>query len=195
MSASASDFRRDVVGLCGSLRTGSLNGLALRLAGQCMPQGMSLDILDWREVPPFDAGRLAAQGMPAPVEALRQRIGRAHALIVATPEYNFSVPGMLKNLLDWLSRGEAQPLAGKPVALMSASTGPLGGARVQYDMRRVLLCMNAQVLAKPEIFIGAAQQKFSSNGECTDTPTRDFVTAQMLALSRWISQVEAMSGG
>lgn len=194
-SARPANAARDIVGLCGSLRAGSLNHAALRLAGECMPLNFRLEVLDWRQVPPFDADLLSAQGMPAPVELLRRRIQRADGLVIATPEYNFSIPGMLKNVLDWLSRGDEPPLAGKPIALLSASTGPLGGARVQYDLRRVLLCMNAMVLAKPEVFIGSAREKFASAGECTDGPTREFVTALAMALSRWISQTESMSCG
>jgi len=184
----------DIVGLSGSLRTGSLNRMALELAGASMPAGMRLAMLQWHHVPPFNADMLA-QGVPSSVAALRDRIRAADGLIIATPEYNFSIPGMLKNLLDWLSRGDDQPLAGKPVALLSAATGPLGGSRVQYDLRRVLLFVNAMVLAKPEVFIGHAQDKFSAEGQCTDAPTRQFVSAQMLAFSRWIAQVRAMALG
>lgn len=183
-----------VVGLSGSLRAGSFNSMALRLAHESMPEGMTLDSLDWHEVPPFNADVLV-QGLPASVAALRERIRQADGLVIATPEYNFSIPGMLKNLLDWISRGEDQPLAGKPVALLSAATGPLGGARVQYDMRRVLLFVNAMVLTKPEVFIGQAQEKFSADGQCIDVLTRQFVSAQMLAFSRWIMRVRAMTQG
>ncbi len=166
--------------------------MALRLAGESLPQGAALEILDWRSVPPFNADVLVA-GMPAEVTPLRERIGRADGLIVATPEYNFSIPGMLKNLLDWLSRGEGQPFAGKPVAILSAATGPLGDARVQYDLRRVLLFVNAMTLVKPEVFIGQAQGKFSADGTCTDSATREFVSAQMKAFTHWIEQVRAMN--
>lgn len=181
----------DIVGLCGSLRAGSFNAMALRLAGQSLPEGAALEVLDWRSVPPFDADVLA-RGMPPAVAALRDRIRRADGLIIATPEYNFSIPGMLKNLIDWLSRGDDQPLAGKPVAILSASGGPLGGARVQYDLRKVLLFVNAMALVKPEVFIGQAQTKFSADGACTDTATREFVSAQMQAFTRWIERVRAM---
>lgn len=183
----------DIVGLSGSLRAGSLNSMALRLAGRSMPAGMALEVLDWSQVPPFNADVLAA-GMPPLVAALRERIRRADGLVIATPEYNFSIPGMLKNLLDWLSRGEDQPLAGKPVAILSAAIGPLGGARVQYDLRRVLLFVNSMVLAKPEVFIGQAGAKFGADGQCTDEPTHTFVSAQMQAFARWIGQVRAIHG-
>ncbi len=187
----ASSPHRDIVGICGSLRAGSLNGMALRLAGECMPKGMSLETIQWDQVPPFNAD-VPEQGIPTEVQRIRDRIARADGVLIATPEYNFSLPGMLKNLIDWLSRGSDQPLAHKPVAILSAATGPLGGARVQYDLRRVLLFVNAMVLVKPEVFIGGAQAKFDGQGRCTDEATRQFVTAQMASFARWIAQARAM---
>ena len=181
----------NIVGLCGSLRQASLNHAALRLAGELMPASMTLEILDWRDTPVFD-GDLLAQGLPAPVAALRERIRRADGVVIATPEYNFSVPGGLKNVLDWLSRGDDQPWPLKPVAILSASPGPLGGARVQYDLRKVLLYLNAAVLTKPEVFIGMAAGKFDAQGRCTDATTRQFVGAQMAAFAPWIAAVGRM---
>ena len=171
----------DVVGLCGSLRAASINRMVLGLAGQAMPAGMKLEQLEWVGVPPFTADPLAG-AMPPTVITLSDRIRRADAVVIVTPEYNFSIPGMFKNMLDWLSRVDAQPFANKPVAMMSASTGPLGGARVQYELRRVFQFLNAKVLNKPEVFIGNASSKFSPGGECIDEATIKFVTAQMLAL-------------
>ncbi|RYY57293.1 MAG: NAD(P)H-dependent oxidoreductase, partial [Comamonadaceae bacterium] len=136
----------DVLGLCGSLRHASLNRQALQLAGDVMPAGMRLEIGDWREVPIFDQD-LMDTGWPPAVQALRERIRRCDALVIATPEYNFSLPGAFKNVIDWISRGDDQPFAGKPVAIFSASQGPLGGAPVQYELRRTLLFVNAMVLA------------------------------------------------
>lgn len=181
----------DIVGICGSLRKASLNHSALRLAGELMPAGMALDVVDWREVPIFD-GDVFAQGLPPSVAALRERIRRADGVLIATPEYNFSVPGGLKNLLDWTSRGDDQPWANKPVAIVSASMGPLGGARVQYDLRKVMLFLNAAMLVKPEVFIGAAHTKFDAEGRCTDDTTRTFVGSQMAAFQRWIGGVKRM---
>lgn len=184
----------DVLGLCGSLRAASLNRMALRLAGELMPASMKLDVAEWRELPFFD-GDVLAQGLPPAVAALRERVRRADAVLIATPEYNYSIPGGLKNVLDWLSRGDDQPFAGKPVAILSASPGPLGGARVQYELRRVFLFLNSMVLVKPEVFIGAATGKFdAASGACTDETTRKFVGAQMLAFEQWIASVRRMKG-
>jgi chromate reductase len=145
-------------------------------------------------VPVFDADEFA-KGYPASVQALRDRIRRADGVVIATPEYNFSIPGGFKNMIDWLSRGEDQPFAHKPVAILSASPGPVGGARVQYDLRRVLLFVNAMVLAKPEVFIGGAGGKFDADGNCTDETTRKFVGDQMKAFEKWIGAVKRMTAG
>jgi chromate reductase len=184
----------DIVGLCGSLRQASYNHMALRLAGEQMPASMKLETLDWRDVPVFD-GDVFAKGLPPAVAALRERIRRADGVLIVSPEYNFSIPGGLKNVLDWLSRGEDQPWALKPVAIMSASMGPLGGARLQYDLRKVLLFLNAMVLAKPEVFIGVAQTKFDADGKCTDETTRKFAGDQMLAFEKWIAGVKRLKAG
>ena len=182
----------DIVGFCGSLRTGSVNRMALNLAASLMPDGMRMEAVEWRDIPPFD-GDVLAKGFPPEVLALRDRIRRADGVLIATPEYNFSIPGVFKNVLDWLSRGEDQPFAHKPVAILSASPGPLGGARVQYDLRRVMLFMNAMVLAKPEVFIGGAGAKFDAAGQCTDETTRKFAGDQRRAFEKWISAVKRMS--
>lgn len=182
---------RTVIGLCGSLRERSFNAAALRLAGESLAPHLRLKILDWRQVPVFDAD-LLAHGEPPLITEMKQQIRGAAGVVMATPEYNFSIPGGFKNLIDWLSRGDNQPFAGKPVAILSAATGPLGGARVQYDLRKVLLFLNAAVLSKPEVFIGGAAEKFDAHGRCLDGVTRQFVGDQMKSFERWIAQVERM---
>jgi chromate reductase len=164
----------------------------LNLAAEAAPESMRLDPVEIRDIPLFD-GDLLAKGFPDSVVRLRERIRRADGVVIATPEYNFSIPGVLKNVLDWISRGDDQPFAFKPVAIVSASPGPLGGARVQYDLRKVMLFMNAQVLAKPEVFIGGAAGKFGLEGNCTDETTRKFVGDQMAAFHRWIQGVQRMT--
>lgn len=184
----------EIVGLCGSLRSGSINRMALNLAGELMPEGMNMTHADIRDVPMFDGDELA-KGLPTSVASLREQIRNADGVIIATPEYNFSIPGVLKNALDWISRGDDQPFAYKPVAIISAAPGPVGGARVQYDLRRVMLFMNAQVLAKPEVFIGGSFGKFDAEGLCTDEATRQFVGGQMAAFKRWIEAVKRADFG
>jgi chromate reductase len=180
-----------VIGLCGSLRANSYNRMALKLAGSLLPEGVQFDIVEWRDVPPFDSDVMAA-GIPASVSTLAERIRQADGVIIATPEYNFTLPGMFKNAIDWVSRLDNQPFAGKPTAILSAAGGPLGGARVQYDLRRTLMFLNAMTLVKPEVFIGLAQNKFNADGACTDEATRKFVGDQMQALQQWIHAVRRM---
>jgi chromate reductase len=184
----------DIVGLCGSLRAASFNRMAMKLAAECMPATMKLEPVEWRDFPVFD-GDVFAKGLPPVVAVLRERIRRADGVLIVTPEYNFSVPGGLKNVLDWLSRGDDQPWAGKPVAIASATTGPLGGARMQYDLRKMLHYLNALALGKPEVFIGMAQTKFdAATGQCTDGPTRKIMSELLAAFERWIGGVARMKG-
>lgn len=180
-----------VLGICGSLRAGSLNRAVLRLAGEVLPEGMDLEVFDIRSIPLFD-GDLLLQGFPSEVVELRRKIKEADAVLIATPEYNFSVPGVLKNALDWVSRGDDQPFALKPMAIVSASPGQLGGARVQYDLRKIMLFMNALVMAKPEVFIANASAKFK-DGICIDEATRKYIKDQLIALQSWIGMVGKMT--
>jgi len=182
----------NIVGLCGSLRAASYNRMLMRLAESLMPASMKLQVAEWRDVPVFDADVLA-KGFPPPVASLREQVRKADGILFVTPEYNFSIPGGLKNVIDWLSRGEDQPFAGKPVAILTASPGPVGGARVQYDLRKVMLFVNAMTLIKPEVFVGHAASKFNADGACTDEATRKFVGAQMAAFESWIGAVKRMA--
>jgi chromate reductase, NAD(P)H dehydrogenase (quinone) len=176
-----------LIGLCGSLRSGSLNRAALSAATAVLPSKVSLKVHDFRDIPVFDADE-QARAMPNRVVAIGDAIRAADGVVIASPEYNFSIPGGLKNLIDWLSRLPAQPFKHKPVAIMGAAAGPLGTARMQYDLRRVLHCLEAQVLLKPEIFIGQAAGKFDSNGVLIDEPTRQFLKQQMAAFHAQILQ-------
>lgn len=191
MSTSEHDRPLRIAALCGSLRQQSLNRMALALAMRSLPEGTEFEQLDIRDIPPFD-GDVLAHGVPDVVAALAHRIRHCDGVVIATPEYNFSIPGVLKNTIDWVSRDDEQPFNGKPVAILSASPGPLGGARMQYDLRKVLLFVNAMVLIKPEVFIGNAAAKFASSGECIDEATRSFVQQQMDAFVKWIDGAHRM---
>ena len=177
-----------IAGLCGSLRAQSYNMMALKTAGTLMPEGMRLDIASIGDLPLYDAD-VQARGFPDAVTRLAAAIRAADAVLIASPEYNFSVPGVLKNAIDWVSRVDAQPFNDKPVAILGASAGPAGTARMQYELRKVLLSMNAHVLAKPEIYIGVAATKFSATGELTDETTRKFVGDQMKAFKAWTLRI------
>ena len=178
-----------------SLRADSLNTRLARLARSVIERhGASVDFAAMREFdgPSYDQDLKAKQGLPAGPRELHRRLEATDAFVIASPEYNASIPGHLKNVIDWLSRGEDQPFAGKPVAILTASAGPVGGARVQYDLRKVLLFVNAMALVKPEVFVGNAASKFDASGQCTDETTRKFVTAQMAAFETWIGAVKRM---
>jgi chromate reductase, NAD(P)H dehydrogenase (quinone) len=144
------------------------------------------------EFPLYNADVQNSSGFPGPVNALAAAIDGADGVIIVTPEYNFSIPGGLKNAIDWVSRLPKQPFAGKPIALQSASPGPLGGARVQYDLRRSMVFLDAYVLNKPEIFIGSCAGKLDEKtGEIKDEVTRNFIKQQLAAFVPFIERVGA----
>jgi len=180
----------DVVALNGSLREKSLNAYVLRLAADLMPVGMTLELLDWRDVPILNADDIP-KGYPPSVLRIRDRIAHADAVLIGSPEFNYSIPGGLKNVLDWVSRGDDQPFARKPVSLITVSPGPVGGSRVQYELRKVLQFMDAHVMNRPEVFVTAALQKFDADGNCTDETTKEFVRVQMAAFHTWIAHAKA----
>jgi chromate reductase len=174
-----------IVGLCGSLRAGSYNKAALRVACEVMPADMTLEIAELGDFPLYDAD-VQAKGFPAPVERVGAQIKAADGLLFVTPEYNFSVPGVLKNAIDWLSRLSPQPCDDMPVAMMGAAAGALGTGRAQYELRRICVFLNMHPLNKPEVFIGAAHTKFDAAGKLTDEPTREFIKQLMAALDAWV---------
>jgi chromate reductase len=173
-----------VIGIAGSLRTGSYNRALLRAAKALAPAGMEIEIAEIASFPLFNED-LEAKGTPLEVLELTRRIAEADALLIATPEYNHSVPGVLKNAIDWLSREPDMPLEGKPTAIMGASTGMIGTARSQMHLRIAALAVNMPILQKPEIYVATAQRKFDEHGELTDEPTRARIKALLAALMDW----------
>ncbi|MEO9189405.1 MAG: NADPH-dependent FMN reductase [Acetobacteraceae bacterium] len=178
-----------IVGISGSLRKGSFNSAALRAAQELAPKGMTIDIADIASVPLYNED-VRAQGFPAVVEDLRRRVKEADGVLLASPEYNYSVSGVLKNTIDWISRPPEQPFDGKPIALMGASGGLLGTARAQYHLRQSFIFMNGFVMNRPEVMIGQAQNKFDAEGKLTDQPTRDFLTAMLTAFAAWVHRIQ-----
>ena len=177
-----------VLGISGSLRKGSFNSAALRAAQGLAPEGMTIDTAEIGDIPLYNED-LRSAGVPPSVERLRGQIAAADALLFVSPEYNFSVPGVLKNAIDWASRPPNQPFNEKPLAIMGASGGPLGTARGQYHLRQVLYGLNAYVLNKPEVFIGQAGTKFDEAGNLTDQTTKDFIGKLLVALAAWTERV------
>ena len=178
----------DVLAICGSLRTGSYNKAALRTAIELKPPGMTIETVDIGSFPLYNED-VRAQGFPPPVERLRRQIAGADALLFVTPEYNYSIPGVLKNAIDWASRPPDQPFAGKPVAMMGAGAGMAGTARAQYDLRRCCVFLDMHPLNKPEVLIGQAQTKFDAEGRFTDEVGRGLIRDLLVALEQWTRQI------
>ena len=174
----------NVLAICGSLRAGSYNRAALRTAIELRPPGMTIETADISAFPLYNED-VRAQGFPPPVETLRRQIAAADALLFVTPEYNYSMPGVLKNAIDWASRPPDQPFAGKPVAIMGAAAGMAGSARAQYDLRRSCVFLDMHPLNKPEVLIGQAQTKFDTDGRLTDEVGRGLIRDLLVALEQW----------
>lgn len=171
-----------VLGIAGSLRKGSYNSAALRAAAAVAPAGINLSLTGLAGIPLYDEDVRSA-GTPPAVTALAQAITDADAVLIATPEYNYSIPGVLKNAIDSLSRLDPQPFAGKPVAIMGASIGRLGTARAQYHLRQVFVFLDAMVLNRPEVMIAAAHTLVDDSGTLSDETTRKFIADQLAALA------------
>jgi chromate reductase len=182
------DRRLSIISICGSLRAGSYNRIVMNALAGLAPQGMQLtEAPPYGNFPLYNADVQSAGGIPAAVSALAEAIRAADGLVFVTPEYNFGIPGPLKNAIDWVSRVPNQPFAGKPVALQSASPGPLGGSRVQYDLRRSLVYLDGLTLNKPEIFIGNCMQRIDDkSGRITDAQTLELIKQQLAAFSSFI---------
>ena len=177
-----------VLAICGSLRAGSYNRAALRTAIELKPPGMTIETADIGSFPLYNED-VRAQGFPPPVEKLRQQIKEADALLFATPEYNYSISGVLKNAIDWASRPPDQPFAGKPVAMMGAGAGMAGTARAQYDLRKCCVFLDMHPINKPEVLIGVAHTKFDAEGCLTDEAARGFIRDMLVALEQWTRQL------
>ena len=177
-----------ILGICGSLRKGSLNMAALRACNDLLPQGMTLHITSIADLPIFNQDMFDA-GIPEPAKRLRSEIAAADGLLFACPEYNFSLTAALKNAIDWASRPPNQAFQDKPAAMFSCAPGPLGGARVQYDLRRILVQLWSYPLPRPEVFIGMAPTKFTE-GKLTDETTRKFLTELLAGFKEWIVRMQ-----
>lgn len=178
-----------ILGISGSLRKASWNTAALHAAAELLPEGASLSIAEIGDLPLMNQDLEQDGKFPAPVERLRGEIRSADALLFATPEYNASIPAPLKNAIDWASR-PPNSLALKPAAIIGVSPGALGTARGQYPLRHTLAVLTVQLLGQPEIFIGAAAQKFDAAGKLTDTGTRDFLAKMLTTFIAYIERVK-----
>ncbi|MDQ2890991.1 MAG: NAD(P)H-dependent oxidoreductase [Gemmatimonadota bacterium] len=184
-----------ICGLVGSLRKGSFNR-GLMLTAMDVGRNFGLDIQIFErldEVPTYNADYDTDPLRPASVNALKTAIGEAAGLIVATPEYNYSVPGGLKNAIDWASRPAGKsPLNRKPAAIMGASTGISGTIRAQLALRQSFVFTDTFALLQPEVLIPRCTERFDENGILTDQSTRDLIARQMQKFATWIGAVESM---
>lgn len=180
--------RLKIAGISGSLRHHSYNTASLHALGELAPDGVELDVMRLHDLPLFDQD-VEEQGWPAPVQALRDRIAPADGLIIATPEYNYSIPGVLKNAIDWLSRPEGNsPIFNKPVAIIGATPSMVGTARAQAHLRDIVFYNGLPLLATQEILIAKAGEKFDVEGKLTDQDTREHLVKLWDAFVPWVRQ-------
>jgi chromate reductase len=184
----------DILVILGSLREGSYNAILANALPELAPDDMSVRFAPSFESFPIYNADIQAEGIPTDVQEFGRAVRESDGVIIVTPEYNFSIPGGLKNAFDWVSRLKDQPFANKPVAIQSASPSPLGGGRVQYHLRQMMVFLDALVLNKPEIFVSDVTAKIDeTTGELTDDTTRDFVRKQLAAFSDFIRRVDQHS--
>jgi chromate reductase len=185
------DKHLDVLVICGSLRKGSYNAALARALPALAPPGMTLRAAPaFAGLPVYNFDEHQAEGIHPIATAWADAIRSADAVIIVSPEYNWSIPGGLKNAIDWASRMKDVPFAGKPVALQSAATGALGGSRMQYHLRQSLTSIDAVFFGKPEVIVTFAAKKFDEKTlELTDQPTRDMVKQQLEAFEKFVRRV------
>lgn len=184
ISRMSTEKQLHVLGISGSLRKASYNTATLNAARELSPDGMTIETFDLSAIPLYNDD-LSTAGFPEPVRQFRDRIVASDALLIITPEYNYSIPGVLKNALDWASRPPEQPLNEKPIAIMGASSGNFGTVRAQMALRQVAVITNMFPLNKPEVMIARAQEKFDATGRLTDEPTREIIRKLLQALKEW----------
>jgi chromate reductase len=177
-----------VLGIAGSLRRASFNRGLLRAAVEAAPAGVVVEPFGIRTVPLYDAD-VEAEGMPQAVAALKQAVLAADGVLIATPEYNYGVPGVLKNALDWASRPPEWAFRHKPIALMGASPGGFGSVRAQLALRQTFVFTDSYVLPKPELWVSRAREHFDEDGNLTDDSVREQLTALLAGFADWIRLV------
>jgi chromate reductase len=176
----------NVLAIGGSLRKGSYNGAVLRALPGLAPTDMKITLGPSLAMPLYNQDVQDSTGFPPEAQALAEAVRAADGVVIVSPEYNFSTPGFLKNALDWVSRLPNQPFKDKPIALQSASGGPVGGARVQYHLRQTMVFLDALVFTRPEVFIGNAASKIDEAGNIHDETTKKFIRAQLEAFAAFV---------
>lgn len=173
-----------LLGISGSLRKGSYNTSLLQAALQLLPEGVSMDTFNIGELPLYNADMdmPAAAQRPASVQQFRELVAKADGLVICSPEYNYGIPGGLKNAIDWASRGKDSPLIKKPVAIMGATISLWGTVRMQLDFHHIFLYLDMRPVYKPEVLIAKAESKFDDKGNLTDETSRNLVKQKLEAL-------------
>lgn len=177
-----------IVAISGSLRGASYNTALLRAASELLPPGADLEIISLDGLPLFNQDSEA--DAPEAVHRFQAQVAAADALLIATPEYNASIPGVLKNAIDWASRLPERGLNGKPAAIIGASTGQFGTLRAQLHLRQIMSHVNAQVVNKPEVYVMQAQAKFDANGRLVDENSRGFLRDLLINLVQLTRQLK-----
>ncbi|MEJ0078234.1 MAG: NADPH-dependent FMN reductase [Alphaproteobacteria bacterium] len=182
----------NVITLVGSLRKGSFNAALARQLPKWAPEGMTIAAAPpWADFPVYNADDHNASGIPANVTRLAEAIRAADGVIIVSPEYNYGVPGGLKNAVDWVSRVKDQPFKDKPVAIQSVAGGPLGGGRVQYQWRQICVFLEALAFTRPEVFVGMAASKFDEKTlDFKDEAGINFIKQQLAGFEKFIRKVE-----
>jgi chromate reductase len=182
------DRQITILGFAGSLRKGSYNKAILRAALELSPQDVKLEIFDLEGIPPYNMD--LENRMPEKVKEFKAKIRAADAILIATPEHNYSVPGVLKNAIDWASRPYGDnSFEGKPVGIMSASTGMLGGARAQYHLRQMFVFLDMHPVNRPEVIVAFAGEKIDDKGRVTDGKTREKIKELLGSLVAWTNRL------
>ena len=177
-----------ILGIAGSLRRQSYNRAALRAATQLVPDGATIEIFELDGLPGFNQDD--EKNPPAQAVELKKRVREADAILFVTPEYNYSVPGVLKNAIDWASRPYGDSAwNGKPAAIMGASVGTIGTARAQYHLRQMFVFLNMFPLNQPEVMIGNATERFDAEGNLTDETTKDLIRKLLQNLVEWTLRI------
>jgi chromate reductase len=177
-----------ILGFAGSLRKGSFNRMLLKAAVGLVPPEAQIELFDIEGIPPFNQDLENEPHMK--VRELKEKVKAADAILIATPEYNYSIPGVLKNAIDAVSRPYGtNPFEGKPIAMMGASIGMLGTARAQYHLRQSFVFLNAFVLNRPEIMVPFAEQKFDASGNLTDNRTKELIADLFAELILWAKKL------
>ena len=177
-----------ILGIPGSLRQESFNRAALRAATQLAPDGATVEVFELDGIPGFNQDD--EQNPPAKVVELKRRIRESDAILFVTPEYNYSVPGVLKNAIDWASRPYGDSAwSGKPVAIMGASIGAFGTARAQYHLRQIFVFLNMFPVNQPEVMIGHASERFDAAGNLTHDATKEFIRELLQNLVDWTRRI------